>query len=145
MTWDLDEALTYYREQGAPGSQNALINLLREAQQENGGGIPSWILGRTAETYCVKESYLLAIIKRIPSLRVENTHCLELCCGPNCGKRAALANFVEKTYGRNLKKITVKYSGCMRMCGKGPNIKWDGTLYHQADEKLVRRLVEEVK
>jgi len=28
------------------------------------------------------------------------------------------------------------------MCGKGPNLKWDGTLYNGADEALIRKLVE---
>ena len=28
----------------------------------------------------------------------------------------------------------------MRMCGKGPNVKWDGQVYHQADEMLLRQL-----
>lgn len=143
MAWDMEEALAYYRTQGAPGNQNALISLLREIQQESGNGIPAWVLPRIAEAYGVKESYLAAVIKRFPSLRLENTHCLELCGGPNCRKRAALAGFVESSYGSAPKKFTVKHSGCMRLCGKGPNIKWDGTLYHQADEELIRRLVEE--
>lgn len=144
MAWDLDEALTYYRAQGVPGSQSALIALLREAQRENGGGIPAWVLAGTAEACQVKESYLLAVIKRIPDLRVENTHCLELCGGPGCRKGAALAAFVEKTYGPRPEGFTVRCSGCMRMCGKGPNLRWDGTVYHQADEALIRRLIEDI-
>lgn len=144
MDWDLKEALDYYRTQGAPGNQNALIELLREIQQEHGGGIPAWALLQMAKTYGVRESYLNAIVRRIPSLRLENTHCLELCCGPNCRKQAELAAFVESVYGSKPEKFTVKYSGCMRMCGKGPNLKWDGQLYHQADQKLIRRLVAEI-
>ena len=30
MEWNLEEALDYYRRQGAPGDQNALIALLKE-------------------------------------------------------------------------------------------------------------------
>jgi hypothetical protein len=30
----------------------------------------------------------------------------------------------------------------MRLCGKGPNIRWDGTLYHGADEALLKMLLE---
>ena len=86
----------------------------------------------------------MALIKRIPSLRLSDTHELVLCAGPNCSKRASLAAFVEKTYGRNPKKFTVKYGPCMRLCGKGPNIKWDGKLYHAADEALIRSLVDYV-
>ena len=32
MSWNLEEAVTYYRSQGAPGDQNAVINLLREME-----------------------------------------------------------------------------------------------------------------
>ena len=96
MSWNLEEAVTYYRGLGAPGDQNAVINLLREIQQENGGSIPGFMLTRAAELYGVKEGFLLAFVKRLPSLRLSDSHLLELCGGPNCSKRAALAAFVEK-------------------------------------------------
>ena len=142
MNWDLKEAISYYQRMGAPGDQNALVALLKEVQQEY-GGVPARILPTIAEHYGIKEALLQALIRRIPSLRLSDTHLLEICAGPNCPKRAALADFVEKTYGRSPKGFTVKQVPCMRMCGKGPNIKWDGTLYHQADEAQIRQLVEE--
>lgn len=143
MSWDFEEAIAYYKKQGAPGDQSALVSLLREVQRESGGRIPRSALEPIAKACAVKESYLLAVIKRIPSLRLADTHCLELCSGPNCSRRTGLASFVEKTYGTNPGKFTVKFVPCMRMCGKGPNIKWDGKLHHQADEALLRRLIEE--
>lgn len=139
--WNLDEAVTYYKAQGAPGDQSALVGLLREVQQEHGGQIPVQIVSDIAGKLGTKESFLLAVIRRIPSLRLANSHCLELCAGPNCSKRANLAAFVEKTFGNN-RKISIKYVPCMRMCGKGPNIKWDGKLYNGADEDLIRQLIE---
>ena len=144
MSWNLEEAIGYYKKQGAPGDQNALVNLLREVQQENGGSVPAYLLGAVAQGCGVKESFLLALIRRIPSLKLKDEHCLELCGGPNCTKRAALAAFVEKTYGAKPKAFTLKYVPCMRQCGKGPNLRWDGKLYHGADEALIRRLVEEI-
>lgn len=143
MTWNLEEAIVYYQEQGAPGDQNALVGLLWEVQREN-GGIPKYVLSAIAHAYGIQESLLLALIRRIPRLRLADTHCLELCAGPNCGRRAALAEFVEKTYGEKPAKFTLKYVPCMRLCGKGPNIRWDGKLYHQADEALIRNLVEQL-
>ena len=142
MNWNLLEAVEYYRHQGAPGDQTALLSLLREVQQESGGAIPSGVIPEVAQQLGVKESYLLAIIKRIPSICLADTHTLELCAGPNCSKHAALADFVEKTYGSKPHGFTVKYVPCMRLCGKGPNIKWDGKLYHQANETLIRQLIE---
>ncbi len=144
MQWNLDEAINYYKKQGAPSDQTALLGLLQEIQQESGGGIPLWMVEYTGEKLNLKQSYLLAVIKRFPRLRLENTHCLELCAGANCSKRAKLADFVEKTYGKNPKDFTVKFVPCMRMCGKGPNIKWDGKICHGADETLIRKLVEEI-
>ena len=141
MDWNLDEAMAYYQKQGAPGDQTALVSLLREVQSA-WGGIPQWTLARMGEFFGIKESFLLAVVKRIPSLRMENTHLLELCAGPNCSRKGKLAEVVEKTYGKNPKGFTVKYTGCMRLCGKGPNVKWDGKVYHGADEALIRRLVE---
>lgn len=142
MSWNFEEAIAYYKTQGAPSDQSALVNLMKEIQQENNGSIPVWALSQAAQTYGIKDSFLLALIRRMPSLRLADTHCLELCGGPNCSKRGTLAAFVEKTYGAKPEKFELRYAGCMRMCGKGPNIKWDGKLYHQADEKLIRQLVE---
>lgn len=141
MEWNLEEALGYYRKQGAPRDQNALVNLLREVQQESGGSIPLWTLPQVAEVYGLKESFLLALIRRYPSLRLADTHTLEVCAGPNCGKHAALAAAAEKL---RQKGITVKFVPCMRMCGRGPNLKWDGRLYHKADEDLLKKLLEDV-
>ena len=142
MAWDLKEAIDYYRRQGAPGDQTALVSLLREVQQERGGSLQPADVNMVAESLGAKQTYLLAVIKRFPGLRLGDSHCLELCGGPNCSKRAALAAFIEKRYGTSPAGFTVKYVPCMRLCGKGPNIKWDGTLYHGADEALIRRLVE---
>ena len=143
MNWNLEEAITYYKRQGAPGDQNAVIALLREVQQEYGGSIPSHILIPIAQGLGTKESLLNAIIKRIPKLRLSDTHLLELCSGPNCGRHTALANLAETLFRDT--NVTVKFVPCMRMCGKGPNLRWDGTLYHNADEALLRSFLEQLK
>ena len=143
MDWDLKEAVEYYRRQGAPGDQSAVIALLRELQQENGGAIPRNLLAEAAELLGTKEALFLALVKRIPSLRLSGVHTLELCAGPNCGKQSHLAALAEKLAAENPQTIRLKFSPCMRMCGKGPNLRWDGKLYHAADEALLRRLVAE--
>ncbi len=141
MGWNLEEAISYYKILGAPGDQTTLTGLLREVQQENSGSIPISAVVEIARVYEIKESYLLAVIKRIPSLRLDNSHCLELCAGPNCGKQTAMAAYAEKLHAASGKKFSLKFSPCMRMCGKGPNIKWDGKLYHKADAVLLRKLL----
>ena len=135
----MEELLTYYRKQGAPGDQTALVGLLREIQGEY-GAVPKWAVTEIAESYKVKESFILAVVKRIPSLRLQDTHLLQLCAGPNCGKHTALAAEAEKLC--KLKGIELKYMGCQRMCGKGPNIKYDGKLYHKATIELLQELLK---
>ena len=138
MNWDLNEAISYYRRQGAPGDQNTLIALLKEVQQYN-GGISQAILTGIASAYGIREPLLHALIRRIPGLRLTNTHCLELCAGVNCGRHKALAALAEGLAASQ--NVTIKYVPCMRMCGKGPNIRWDGRVYHHADEALLRTLL----
>ena len=140
MAWSLEEAVSYYKTQGAPGDQNALIALLREIQREN-AGIPGYMLTRAAESYGIKEGILLALVRRIPSLRIKDIHCLEICAGPNCGKHKQIAACAEKLKAEG-KDFQLKFVPCMRLCGKGPNIRWDGRIYHKADETLLKELTK---
>ena len=141
MDWNLEEAISYYRSMGAPSDQTALIGLLKEIQRER-GSISYADLGSITRSYGIKEGLLLALIRRIPSLRLAGKHTLELCAGPNCSKKAKLADFVEKNWGANPEHFTIKYVPCMRMCGKGPNIRWDGQVYNGADEELLKKLLQ---
>ncbi|MBQ4581716.1 MAG: NAD(P)H-dependent oxidoreductase subunit E [Oscillospiraceae bacterium] len=141
MDWNLHEAVEYYKRQGAPGNQQTLIALLREMQTENGGAVPVPLLQEAARLLGVKETFLRAIIRRIPGIHLAEGHVLELCGGPNCSRSRALAACAEalgKEHG-----FTVRYVPCMRLCGKGPNLRWDGTVYHKADEALLRKLAGE--
>ena len=138
MNWNLSEAIAYYRSMGT--DQTTLVGLLKEIQQEQGGSIPLFVLPQIAEAFGVKENFLLALIRRIPSLRLGDTHELLICSGPNCGKHRALADAAQKLESKN---ISVRYVPCMRLCGKGPNIKLDGKLYHGATPELLKQLMEE--
>jgi len=135
----MKEMLDYYRRQGAPSDQTALVNLLKELQQTY-GAVPKWAVAEVAEAYKIKESFILAVVKRIPSLRLQDTHLLQLCAGPNCGKHTALAAEAEKLC--KLRGVELKYMGCQRMCGKGPNIRFDGKLYHKATVELLKELLK---
>ena len=139
MAWNLNEAVTYYKKQGAPADQNALLGMLREIQEEF-GAIPSYLLPETAELLGIKESFLRALIRRQPRLRLADTHLLELCAGPNCGKSVELAALAEKLCAEH-SDVTLKFTPCMRQCGKGPNLKWDGTLHNRADGELLKKLL----
>ena len=137
---ELRDILDYYKRQGAPADQNALIALLTELQQDHGGSIPRALLSAIAEYYGIKEALLLAIIRRIPRLRLSDTHTLELCAGPNCGKAAALAACAEKLCAEP-PSLSLKFVPCMRMCSQGPNLRLDGKLYHAVTAEMLTQLV----
>lgn len=145
MSFDLTEAVHYYKRQGAPADQSALVSLLREVQSEHGGSIPRRLIGALAAGLSVKESFLLALIRRFPSLHLAGTHCLELCAGPNCSRKADLATVAEEVLRAQPGSFELKFVPCMRQCAKGPNLRWDGTLYSAADEALLRHLLAESK
>ena len=137
--WNLEEAIGWYRRQGAPGDQTAVRELLKEVQGHFGGSIPKGMIDTVAEGLGVKASLLLAMIRRTPSLRLGDTHVLELCAGRNCGKATQLAKFAERLRSDTL---TVRFLPCQRMCGKGPNIRYDGKFYHGATEELLKELTK---
>jgi len=138
MSWNLSEAIAYYKKQGAPSDQSALTQLLLEVQQECGGAVPKGLLPELAQGLAVKETFLTALIRRMPRLRLDDGHLLELCAGPNCGKAAQLAKKAEALCGEN---IRLKYVPCMRLCGKGPNLRLDGRLFHKATPEMLENLI----
>jgi len=144
MGWTLEEAVSYYRRLGAPGDQNAVISLLAEIQQEMGGSIPPAAVSRAAQLLPAREALLLALIRRIPRLRLGSEHLLELCAGPNCSKAKELAQAAE-ALARKRSDIRLKYVPCLRQCGKGPNLRWDGTLHNKGDILLLQKLSEDPK
>ena len=139
MAWALNEAVSYYKRQGAPSDQSALISLLREIQEEF-GTVPAHLLPEAAALLGTKESFLLAVVRRQPQLRLGDSHVLELCAGPNCGKHTQLAALAEQLCAGK-PDITLRFTPCMRQCGKGPNLKWDGTLHNRADAQLLKNLL----
>ena len=51
MAWELEEAISYYARMGAPADQSAVVSLLREVQQQHGGGIDINVLdGASGDT-----------------------------------------------------------------------------------------------
>ncbi len=148
--WTLEEAISYYRAQGAPGDQQALAELLREIQRESGGWLPQEACAEVCRTLGLRESFLSAVIKRYPSLRTEQApHRLEICGGERCGRNgsASLREFVESTWHVRSGEISreggfsYRVAGCMKNCLHGPNIRWDGTLYPHADRNLLNSLI----
>ena len=142
--WDIDEAIACYRDQGAPDDQQMLIALLREIQQET-GPLTQDILSKVENAFELNASMLPALIRRVPSLRMDtHPHRLELC--QNCGRK--LAVWVESEYGVkpgcacDRGGFTFHLTGCMKNCKASPSMKWDGVLYLRATEDMIRTLTK---
>ena len=140
------EIIRYYREQGAPQDQQMLIALLREIQEESGGAIPQAALLQIAGAYEIRETMILALIRRISGLCTEDVpHRLEIC--GTCRAGAKLRNEIERTYtvksgGSSTAGFSYRVTPCMKNCKNGPSIRWDGKLYGNADMELIRTLME---
>jgi len=149
--WNLDEAAAYWMEQ--PGDQQALISLMLEAQEHAGGALTEQLMEQIADRCGVKTSMLTALIRRIPSLRLkEGPHELEICMNPRgcaAGGGKALADWLAKTYGAKENAVSLRGNfrllsrPCLKRCGRGPSIRWDGTTYEHADRALLEKLIGE--
>ena len=145
-TEGIREIIAYYRDQGAPQDQQMLIALLREIQEELGGALSIAAVDETAQAFAMKPQLLHALIRRVPSLRMENAaHRLEIC--GTCRAGAKLRSEIERTYGvksggsSEAAGFSYHVTPCMKNCRNGPSLKWDGVLHSRADMELVRMLV----
>jgi len=143
---EIREIIEYYREQGVPQDQQMLIALLREIQEAEGGVLSMGLLDTVAQAYGMKTTMLQAIIRRVPSLRLENAaHRLEVC--GTCRAGARLREEIERTYGvksggcNEAAGFSYHVTPCMKNCRFGPSIKWDGKLHSHADMALLRALI----
>lgn len=151
--FDLNEALDYYRKDGAPHDQSALVALLYEAQEASGGALSEDTLEAIIDAYQVKGSLLKALIARLPGLRLGTArHRLEMCGGSNCVKRKAtdLLEYIKTAYevnnGISLKGcFSLHVSGCMKNCLNGPNIKWDGVMHTRVSKEILDSLIAAAK
>lgn len=147
--WNIHEAVEYYKGQDAPQNQFALVELLKEAQEHNGGVLTDCLIEDIAALLNIKVAFLNAVIKRYPSLKTAQVpHRLEVCGGKNCAVNgsAALLKHISGAYGAESGGISTKggfsfkICGCLKHCGKGPNIKWDGEIYNAATPELIKKL-----
>jgi len=142
-----EEIIEYYRGQGAPQDQQMLIALLREMQEAEDGALSQNVLEEIVQAYGVRRTMLQALIRRVPGLRCEDVpHKLEVC--GTCKASAQLRSFIEKTYGVNSGSckeamgFSYRVTPCMKNCKNGPSVRWDGKLYGNADEAMIRELLE---
>ena len=136
MSESLQEIVTYYKNQGAPGDQVALLSCLREAQQACGGMLDSAAQAQIAALLGVKPSYLQAVAKRISDLKLSGAaHTLTVCTGVNCTRKGSeIRRYLEQELGAQPDKTFLggkwmyRTAGCQRACRTAPNVRIDGEL-----------------
>ncbi|RGZ03344.1 hypothetical protein DXA14_16545 [Hungatella hathewayi] len=83
------EIVDYYSSQRDAGSQENIVEMLREVQ-ELYGYIPSEKTGAMAEATGVKQTLLLQLIKLYPSFKkAPYGHCITVCTGARCGDKGS--------------------------------------------------------
>ena len=145
---ELQEIIEAYRARGAARDQNELVQLLREAQAVYGGVLPQTALDDIAAALGLKRTFLDAVLKRYPSIKTEAVrHSLTVCQGPSCGRRRELLDFLSRAYGVEPGGVAaagfrLQSGGCMKNCGRGPCVRWDGTVYTGMTPESLRALIE---
>lgn len=148
--WNIHEAVEYYKGQDAPQNQFALVELLKEVQDHSGGVLTAAAVEEIAALLNIKVTFLNAVIKRYQSLKTAAApHRLEVCGGKNCAANgsAALLKHIRGVYGAESGGVSAKggfsfkICGCLKHCGKGPNIKLDGEVYNAATPELLQKLI----
>ena len=142
--WDLNETIDYYRSQGAPGDQQMLIALLREAQQA-AGPLTAQTVSAIEQALKIPPSTIPALIKRVPSIRMAaHPHRLEIC--QNCGRQLAL--WVQENCHVSPGGVcgeggfSFHLTGCMKNCKASPSMKWDGVLYPRASVETLKGILK---
>ena len=74
-------------------------------------------------------------------------HSLTVCQGPSCSRRRELLDFLSSEYGVEPGGVAaagfrLQTGGCMKNCGKGPCVRWDGTVYTGMTPEFLRALIE---
>ena len=150
MEMNVQEIAAHYMDMGAPGDQQMVIALLKDVQAQTGGTLPGDVIAKLAAVLQVKEALLRALIRRVPSLRLqEAAHLVEVCA--TCRAGTAIRAFIEDTYHIQSggicpqKGFAYRVVPCMKNCKNGPSVRFDGTLYPAATVDQVRALIEGIR
>ena len=136
MKETLQEIALYYKNQGAPSDQSALLSCLREAQQACGGMLDAAAQQEIGAVLGVKPTYLQAVAKRISDLKLSGaSHTLTVCQGVNCSREGkSIHRYLEDELGARPGKTFLggkwmyQMVGCQRACRTAPNVRVDGQL-----------------
>ena len=145
--WNIHEAVEYYKGQDAPQNQFALVELLKEAQEHNGGVLTDIAVEEIAALLNTKVTFLNAVIKRYPSLKTAQAlHRLEVCGGKNCAANgsAALLKHIRQAYGVENGGISVsggfslRFAAALSIAAKGRTLNGTAKFTTQQRRSLLK-------
>lgn len=131
---EINEILDWHRSGPDRGSQEAIVDMLRQLQ-EICGYLPESLQQEAAEAAGVSLSVVKTLIRFCPDLKsAAYRHVLTVCTGERCGKRQGAA--VLEAVRRELRvgkdglsadgMVLVVARNCLKHCGTSPNLLLDG-------------------
>lgn len=131
---EINEILDWHRSGPDRGSQEAIVDMLRQLQ-EICGYLPESFQQEAAQAAGVSPSVVKTLIRFCPDLKsAAYRHVLTVCTGERCGKRQGAA--VLEAVRRELRvgkdglsadgMVLVVTRNCLKHCGTSPNLLLDG-------------------
>lgn len=149
----LEEIFDYYKKQDTVSSQETLVAMLREIQEEE-GCIPEDIQIRIEEEIGVKKSVLSYIIKMYPSLKAAPyRHRIVICSGERCKNagQKEIMDFIKQEIqiGKDgISKdgrICISVQNCLKHCRTSPNMMIDGKVVEHVTVDKIKQIMKTLR
>lgn len=133
----INEILAYYRGREDKKEQEVIVAMLRELQEVCGGVSPA-LQERAASVTGVKVSVVKYLVRMYSGLKeTPYEHTVTVCTGKRCRDKggAAVLQAVRKELDIKKEgisadgKVYLSVQGCLRNCGKSPNLLIDGKMF----------------
>jgi len=131
------------------------VGTLLEAIQERLGFVPPPAIPLVAERTGLERYDVYQFASGSPNLSLDlpGRHRVSICRGENCSARgsAELGECAQQILGIQYRGVTADEGVrldpflCLGKCGKGPNVRIDGTIHHHVDEAKLGRLLAELQ
>ena len=134
---NINEILAYYSSRKDKKEQEMIVAMLRELQEICGGISPA-LQERAASTAGVKRSVVQYLVRMYSGLKeTPYEHTVTVCTGKRCRDKggAAVLQAVRNELGIKKEGISadgnvyLNVRGCLRNCGKSPNLLIDGKMF----------------
>lgn len=150
MEEKIKEILDWYAGQKDRGTQEQIVQMLRELQEAE-GFLTKDLQERAAGAAGVKLSMIQAIVRMYPSLKeADYRHVIVVCSGERCAAKQGgeILNAVRRRLGVSGDglsadgKILLRTQNCLKQCRTSPNLMIDGVLHTKVTPETVVSLID---